>query len=48
MQGVITGKDILLHSLMIVREFGPATYLRCLQALASGRPCTFLDLAWGR
>lgn len=47
MQGVITGKHILLHSLTIVREFGPATYLRCLGALASGRRCTFLELAFG-
>jgi hypothetical protein len=48
MQGVITGKDVLLHSLTIVREFGPATYLRCLGALASRRRCTFLDVVCGR
>jgi len=48
MQGVITGKDVLRHSLTIVRSFGPAAYLRCLGALASGRRCTFLELVCGR
>ena len=48
-QGTITSKDVLLHSVTILRLWGPAFYVRCLRAIASGRPCTFLDvLANGR
>ena len=43
-QGVITSKDVLLHSVTILRLFGPACYMRCLRAIASGRPCTFLEV----
>ncbi len=43
-QGSITSRDVLLHSLTIVRLFGPAFYVRCLRAIASGRSCTFLEV----
>lgn len=42
-QGSITSRDVLLHAFTIVRLFGPAFYLRCVKAIASGRPCTFLE-----
>ena len=44
MQGTITSRDVLLHSVTILRLWGPAFYVRCLRAIASGRPCTFLDM----
>jgi hypothetical protein len=43
-QGTITSRDVLLHPLTIVRLWGPAFYVRCLRAIASGRACTFLDV----
>lgn len=44
MQGTITSRDVLLHSVTIVRLWGPGFYLRCLRAIASGRTCTFLGV----
>ena len=44
MRGVITGKDVIRHSLTIVRCFGPRCYLRCLRAALSSRPSTFLEV----
>jgi hypothetical protein len=44
MRGVITGKDVIRHSLTIIREFGPRTYLRCLRAAVSSKPSTFLEV----
>lgn len=44
MQGVITGRDVLRHSFTILRLWGPATYLRCLRAMFTRRPCTFLEV----
>jgi hypothetical protein len=43
-QGTITSRDVLLHSLTILRLWGPVFYVRCLKAIASGRTCTFLDV----
>lgn len=43
-QGSITARDVLLHAFTIVRLFGPSFYLRCMKAIASGRPCTFLEV----
>ncbi len=43
-QGSITSKDVLLHSFTILRLFGPGFYVRCIRAIASGRPCTFLEV----
>ena len=45
-QGVITGREVLLHGLTILRYFGPGAYLRCLRALFSDRPTTFLALVF--
>jgi len=42
-RGSITSKDLLFHAFTIVRLFGPAFYLRCVKAIASGRSCTFLE-----
>lgn len=41
--GVITTKDVLRHSVVIVREFGPGAYLRCCVAILLRRRTTFLD-----
>jgi hypothetical protein len=43
-RGAITSRDVLVHSLAIVRLFGPVVYVRCLRAIWSGRTCTFLDV----
>ncbi len=43
-RGTITGKDVLLHSFTILRLWGPAVYVRCLRAMVSRRPCTFLGV----
>jgi hypothetical protein len=43
-QGTITGRDVLRHSLTILRLWGPTCYVRCLRACVSRRPCTFLDV----
>jgi hypothetical protein len=43
MRGVITRREVLTHSLTIVRLFGARTYLRCLRAAFSARPTTFLE-----
>lgn len=44
MQGAITGKDVLLHSVTILRLWGPAFYVRCLRAMVSRRTTTFLEV----
>ncbi len=44
MRGVITGKDVVRHSITIVRLFGPRCYLRCLRAALSSTPSTFLQV----
>jgi hypothetical protein len=44
MRGAITSRDVLVHSLAIVRLFGPGVYVRCLRAIWSGRSCTFLEV----
>jgi hypothetical protein len=43
MRGVITRKEVLTHSLTIVRLFGPRAYFRCLRAAFSSAPSTFLE-----
>jgi hypothetical protein len=47
-QGTITSKDVLLHSITILRLWGPAFYVRCIRAIASRRSCTFLDVLSGQ
>jgi hypothetical protein len=41
--GAITTRDVLRHSAIIVREFGPAAYLRCCIAILLGKRTTFLN-----
>jgi hypothetical protein len=45
MKGLITGKDVIRYSATIIRLWGPACYLRCLRALVSRRPSTFLSVS---
>lgn len=42
MRGVITAREVLQHGWTIVREFGPGAYGRCVVAVVTGRPTTFL------
>ena len=46
MRGIITGREVVRHGPTIVRHFGPRCYLRCLQALLSRKPTTFLEVAF--
>jgi hypothetical protein len=41
-QGVITGRHVLWHSVTILRLWGLAAYLRCLRAALTRRDATFL------
>ncbi len=43
-RGTITGKDVIIHSLTILRLWGPSVYLRCLRAVVRREPCTFLGV----
>ena len=45
-QGLITSKDVLLRSVVIVREFGLVTWFRCCLVLISRRRTTFLELVF--
>jgi hypothetical protein len=45
-QGVITSKDVLRHSLTILRLWGPTCYLRCIRAMVTGHPRTFLEVVF--
>jgi len=45
MRGAITTWDVLTHPWLIVHEFGPRCYLRCLRAVVSRRATTFLEVA---
>ena len=42
MRGLITGKDVVLHTFTIIRLWGLPTFVRCLRASLSRRPTTFL------
>ncbi len=44
MRGTITGKDVIIHSLTILRLWGPGVYIRCLRAVMRREPCTFLGV----
>jgi hypothetical protein len=46
MRGAITGKDVILHSVMIVRLWGFRTWLRCLWTALARRPSTFLGVLY--
>jgi hypothetical protein len=47
-QGTITGRDVIRHSFTILRLWGPTCYVRCLRAIMSRRPCTFLEVISAR
>ena len=42
MRGLITGRDVVLHAFTIIRLWGLPTYIRCVRAITSGSPTTFL------
>lgn len=44
MKGVITGRDVLRHSLTILRLWGVGAYARCLYAMLTRRSVTFLEV----
>lgn len=49
MQGVITGRDVLKNSVLILKEFGPRCLFRCLLACCTGAvgpKKTFLMIAF--
>jgi len=46
-QGTITSRDVLRHTVTILRLWGPLFYVRCLRMIASGRRCTFLEVLSG-
>jgi hypothetical protein len=46
MRGAITGKDVILNSVAIVRLWGVTTYLHCLWAAMRRRPSTFLGVLY--
>jgi hypothetical protein len=41
-RGVVTTGHVLRNARLIVREFGPAAFLRCCLAIVSRRRTTFL------
>jgi hypothetical protein len=44
MNGTITGKEVLLHWLTIVRLWGARCYMRCLRATLGRSHSTFLGV----
>jgi hypothetical protein len=46
MRGTITRKEVLIHTLTIVRLFGTRAYWRCLCAAFSSAPSTFLEVVF--
>ena len=46
MNGSITGRHVLTHAIVILREFGPGCYFRCVKALLLRQRTTFLDCAF--
>jgi hypothetical protein len=48
MRGLITGRDVVLHSCTIIRLWGLGTYVRCLRATLSRTPTTFLAVITAR
>ncbi len=48
MHGSITSRRVLSHAVLIVREFGPLCYWRCVKAVLLGRRTTFLNCAFPR
>lgn len=46
--GLITSREVIRHSLTIVREFGPRAWVRCCTAMFMGRRTTFLACVFAR
>lgn len=46
MRGAITGKDVIVNSVAIVRLWGLGTYLHCLWAAVTRRRSTFLGVLY--
>jgi hypothetical protein len=44
-RGCITTRDVILHPIIICSLWGVGCYVRCLHAIVTGRPCTFLQVA---
>jgi hypothetical protein len=44
--GVITSKDVLLHTPSMIRAYGLRRYVTVLCAIVSRRKTTFLELVW--
>jgi hypothetical protein len=43
LRGVITTRHVLRHAALVVREFGPAAFLRCCLVVLQRRKATFLE-----
>jgi hypothetical protein len=46
MRGSITGRDVMLHPVSIVRHWGMGTYFACLWAALTGKQTTFLRVLY--
>jgi hypothetical protein len=46
MQGFITGKHVVRYGVSIIRSFGIVCWLRCVAALLSAEPTTFLAVVF--
>jgi hypothetical protein len=44
MRGLITRKEVLANSVLIIRLWGFRSYARCLRAALSSAPSTFLEV----
>jgi hypothetical protein len=48
MSGFITTRELVTHSTVIVREFGPRCFVRCVwRTITSRRTVTFLECIAG-
>jgi hypothetical protein len=49
MSGFVTTRDLMLHSLTIVRQFGPRCFARCVwRTLTAQQTVTFLECVAAR
>jgi hypothetical protein len=46
MKGAITGKDVVVHAISILRTWGAAAWFKCLCAAVTGTPRTFLGVLY--
>ena len=44
--GVVTTREVLRHSILIVNSFGLRTLFRCCRAIVIGERTTFLECAF--